>query len=65
MEHLAALYSDQVSIFELGHTAQGREMFAMRISGATPDEEEGEPQPAKKGFVISGAQHAREEKGRA
>ncbi|KAH8110918.1 hypothetical protein DFH11DRAFT_727843 [Phellopilus nigrolimitatus] len=57
MEHLAALYPDRVTLFELGHSAQGREMFAMRItSGALPNAEDG----PKKGFVITGAQHARE-----
>ena len=60
MEHLAALYPANVSISELGHSAEGREMYTMRISGGASVDRDGRA-ILKKGFVIFGAQHAREE----
>ncbi|KAL5505014.1 hypothetical protein ACEPAH_7677 [Sanghuangporus vaninii] len=60
MEHLAALYPANVSVSELGHSAEGREMYAMRISGGATVDGNGR-RTVKKGFVIFGAQHAREE----
>ncbi|THH04626.1 hypothetical protein EW145_g5378 [Phellinidium pouzarii] len=71
MEHLAALFPARISLLELGHSAQGREMFAMRITadgvstGADADAQGGKKRQKgkmkeKKGFVITGAQHARE-----
>lgn len=66
MDHLAALYPEHVSLYELGHSAEGREMLAMHIHGGYSEGENvdtkrktGTPN-GKKGFVIMGAQHARE-----
>ena len=67
MEHLAVLYPEHVSLYELGHSAEGREMLAMHIHGGPNEESEGfgakrksrRPE-GKRGFVIIGAQHARE-----
>ncbi|EJD07834.1 uncharacterized protein FOMMEDRAFT_137991 [Fomitiporia mediterranea MF3/22] len=59
LEHLAALYPENVTIHELGHSAEGREMYAMRITGGNVLNEDGQTR-VKRGFVISGAQHARE-----
>lgn len=66
MDHLAALYPEHVSIYELGHSAEGREMLAMHIhegfsEGENVDTKRKTRTPnGKKGFVIMGAQHARE-----
>jgi hypothetical protein len=51
---IAALYPDFVHVVELGHSGEGREMLGMRIS------KPGTVGLPKKGFVIIGAQHARE-----
>ncbi|KAF8879285.1 hypothetical protein BD779DRAFT_1612929 [Infundibulicybe gibba] len=65
MRELAAIHPDTVSITELGHSGQGREMRGMTIS--RPDEPDGkgarkerERSIPRLGFVITGAQHARE-----
>ena len=59
MEHLMAMYPDNVTIYELGHSGEGREMYAMRISrGEEPSGDE--PTVEKRAFVVTGAQHARE-----
>lgn len=66
MDHLAALYPEHVSLYELGHSAEGREMLAMHIHEDYSEGEKVETKrktrtpKGKKGFVIMGAQHARE-----
>ncbi|CCM03464.1 uncharacterized protein FIBRA_05597 [Fibroporia radiculosa] len=55
VEALAALHPEVVQLVNIGHSAEGREMFAMRLSKNT-----GKKAKAKAGFVITGAQHARE-----
>ncbi|KAI0266398.1 hypothetical protein BC834DRAFT_127101 [Gloeopeniophorella convolvens] len=76
---LAAAYPRQVSIVPLGHSGEGREMFALEISAGAPPPTEvshdhnsqvvlgrkkkGQPQIGvgdRHGFLITGAQHARE-----
>ena len=44
------------SLVELGHSAEGREMYGLKIVSA----DTGLKKTEKKSFVISGAQHARE-----
>ncbi|KAL5532375.1 hypothetical protein ACEPAF_5945 [Sanghuangporus sanghuang] len=51
MEHLAALYPTNVSVSELGHSSEGREMYAMRISGGATVDGNGQ-RIVKKGFLI-------------
>ena len=58
LEHIAALFPERVTLFELGHSAEGREMYAVRISSNADTVVRGGER--RKGFVISGAQHARE-----
>ncbi|KAJ7069098.1 peptidase M14 [Mycena amicta] len=49
---LVELHPESVSLLELGHTAEGREMLGLRVS---------KPSNATKlGFVVMGPQHARE-----
>lgn len=66
MDHLAALYPEHVSLYELGHSAEGREMLAMHIHEGYSEVENIDTKRktrtpnGKKGFVIMGAQHARE-----
>ena len=83
MAQLTKEYPDYVSLVNLGHSAQGREMLGLRISKpeSTPrppkkknvaddddlesmrsrrKEREREEGEGKMGFVITGAQHARE-----
>jgi Zinc carboxypeptidase len=72
---LADAYPDQVSIIPLGHSGEGREMFALEItSGASTRHVSHDPNSqvvldkkgkqsnakARCGFLITGAQHARE-----
>ena len=57
MQDIANLYPELVSVVQLGHSGEGREMLGMKIS--RPSEVENEL-VQKKGFVITGAQHARE-----
>lgn len=62
METLARTHPHLVKIVNLGHSAEGREMLAMRIS-TTEDELrklDGRSNRQKAGFVLTGAQHARE-----
>lgn len=47
------------SLVELGHSAEGREMYGLKIVSA----DTGLKKTEKKAFVISGAQHAREVNG--
>ncbi|KAL4264370.1 peptidase M14 family protein [Pleurotus pulmonarius] len=56
MHTLAELYPDEVTILRLGHTAMGREIYGMQISHSTKSSSS----KAKPGFLITGAQHARE-----
>ncbi|PAV18089.1 Zn-dependent exopeptidase [Pyrrhoderma noxium] len=58
LEHIAALFPERVTLFELGHSAEGREMYAVRISSNADAVVRGGER--RTGFVISGAQHARE-----
>ncbi|KAF8483597.1 hypothetical protein DFH94DRAFT_722874 [Russula ochroleuca] len=72
---LAAAYPQQVAIVPLGHSGQGREMFALEISAAgasrgSHDQNSqvvldgkgkvGEGASPRCGFLVTGAQHARE-----
>jgi hypothetical protein len=52
MEEMARLHPESVTILQLGHTGEEREMLGMKISapGTGP----------KLGFVVLGPQHARE-----
>lgn len=52
---MAILYPDIVQLVNIGHSAEGREMVAMRISKGS-----GGSLKQKAGFVVTGAQHARE-----
>lgn len=64
MEDLAVTYPELVQLVNIGHSAEGREMLAMRISkppsAAGEDEKAHAEHVNKLGFVVSGAQHARE-----
>ncbi|KDQ52245.1 hypothetical protein JAAARDRAFT_50362 [Jaapia argillacea MUCL 33604] len=76
MHEIAALYPDLVTLVRLGHSGEGREMFGVKISttGTGHIGERGdtngrhkkgkgihETAPnTKMGFVVTGAQHARE-----
>lgn len=51
---MARMYPDLVEVVYIGHSAEGREMTALRISRSNPKAK------AKPGFVLNGAQHARE-----
>ena len=55
MHDIANLHPDIVNLVPLGHSGEAREMYAMSISRKS------ENTPRRKlGFLISGAQHARE-----
>ena len=63
MEDLAITYPDIVQLDYIGHSGEGREMLAIRLSKPTSNitSEDGNAFNVKKsGFVITGAQHARE-----
>ncbi|TFY75188.1 hypothetical protein EWM64_g8825 [Hericium alpestre] len=67
---LAATYPDLVSVVSLGHSGEGREMYALEISAGPSWNKgsheqkwrvpEGNDVEEPLGFVITGAQHARE-----
>ncbi|KAJ7812482.1 hypothetical protein B0H14DRAFT_3150306 [Mycena olivaceomarginata] len=59
IQELARLYSESVTIVQLGHTAEGREMLGTKISTSAlvPGMKSAAP---KLGFVVLGPQHARE-----
>ncbi|EMD36297.1 hypothetical protein CERSUDRAFT_51898, partial [Gelatoporia subvermispora B] len=57
MQELESLYPDIVQLAYIGHSAEGREMLAMKISKGTPSSKN---QKTQAGVVIAGAQHARE-----
>ncbi|KAH9919969.1 uncharacterized protein BXZ73DRAFT_104788 [Epithele typhae] len=59
MSDLAVARPDLVTLVNLGHSGEGREMYAIQIS-STPAGARGAMGARKAGFVISGAQHARE-----
>ncbi|KAL7284162.1 hypothetical protein ACG7TL_001444 [Trametes sanguinea] len=61
MQEMASAYPNLVELTNLGHSSEGREMLAMQISKGDPELRNSEGTAAKKtGFVITGAQHARE-----
>jgi hypothetical protein len=63
MEEIATLHQDRVRVVELGHSGEGREMLGLKISldrPSIPTKNKDKSLQIKKGFVISGAQHARE-----
>lgn len=65
MHDLASLHPDRIHIDDLGHSAEGREMYAMRLYRPETElmkkkRKESTGQADKPGFVIIGAQHARE-----
>ena len=65
MQDLANTYSHVVELINIGHSAEGREMTAIRLSrGDLELRKQGKSSSTKKtGFVITGAQHAREVSG--
>ncbi len=63
MQDLASVHPDIVQLQYIGHSAEGREMIAMKLSKPSPNttNEDGYASSTKKaGFVIVGAQHSRE-----
>ncbi|KAI0360633.1 Zn-dependent exopeptidase [Trametes cingulata] len=62
MQELATTFPNNVELVNLGHSAENREMIAMRLSRGTDElKRPGHSSTTKKtGFVITGAQHARE-----
>ncbi|KAH9896913.1 hypothetical protein C8Q73DRAFT_687752 [Cubamyces lactineus] len=62
MRDLANTYPHVVELINIGHSAEGREMIAMHLSrGDLELRDRGKSSTTKKtGFVITGAQHARE-----
>ncbi|KAL4247356.1 Inactive metallocarboxypeptidase ECM14 [Abortiporus biennis] len=61
---MADLYPDLVNIVNIGHSAEGREMFALEISKDKTFQmhgnNTGHDLGKKVGFLVTGAQHARE-----
>ena len=64
MRELQSIRPDLVKLHELGHSGLGREMYGLTISKDKKSARRGNGQAlrnrAKLGFVILGAQHARE-----
>ena len=61
VKELLDLYPNQVELVPIGHSAQHREMFALEITKSKTLQRHATSAPRKKnGFVIAGAQHARE-----
>ncbi|PIL27555.1 hypothetical protein GSI_10706 [Ganoderma sinense ZZ0214-1] len=63
MQDLATVHPDIVQLEYIGHSAEGREMIAIKLSKppVSATNEDGHTYNAKKaGFVIAGAQHSRE-----
>ena len=68
LQLLSKLHPNTTRLTNLGHTGQGREMIALTISTTEPQDETQRMTAKKKkkgkknklGFVIVGAQHARE-----
>ncbi|KAJ7343834.1 hypothetical protein DFH08DRAFT_871334 [Mycena albidolilacea] len=59
IQELARLHPESVTIEQLGHTAEGREMLGMKISKSASASGMTSAAP-KLGFVVLGPQHARE-----
>jgi extracellular matrix protein 14 len=57
IQDITALHPDLVHVANLGHSGEGREMSALKISRRPG---RALRKKKKKGFVITGAQHARE-----
>ena len=60
---LANVHPDIVQLQYIGHSAEGREMIAMKLSKPNPNvanEDDYASNAKKAGFVITGAQHSRE-----
>ena len=64
MEEMANVYPTLVQLVNIGHTAEGREMVAMKLSKEVEQSAQMDGAMSssvkKAGFVITGAQHARE-----
>lgn len=63
MHEMVLSYPDIIRLAEIGHSAEGREMYALEISldRKARSKNVGSSQTkTKQGFVITGAQHARE-----
>ncbi|RPD65540.1 hypothetical protein L226DRAFT_530887 [Lentinus tigrinus ALCF2SS1-7] len=64
MEEMARAYPNLVQLVDLGHTGEGREMIAMKLSKEVELSAHGDGTRSssvkKAGFVVTGAQHARE-----
>lgn len=62
VEDLISEYPNNVNLVSIGHSAQGREMFALEITKDKAQElRNNHTESARKsGFVLTGAQHARE-----
>ncbi|KAL9709685.1 hypothetical protein Ac2012v2_007425 [Leucoagaricus gongylophorus] len=61
IQEVAELNPNLVQLHRIGHSAEGREMIAITLSApSTNPTKRGLPGPGKLGFVIVGAQHARE-----
>ncbi|THH32186.1 hypothetical protein EUX98_g1981 [Antrodiella citrinella] len=58
VDELLELYPDLVTRTDIGHSSEGREMFALTIS--KPKVTDTSDNAKKTGFVLTGAQHARE-----
>ncbi len=61
MGEMTRAYPNLVQLVNIGHTGEGREMVAMKLSKEVDLSGAGSSSSVKKaGFVITGAQHARE-----
>lgn len=61
MHEMARLYPDLITVTGIGHSAEGREMYALEISADKKARGRGSSQAkSKPGFVVTGAQHSRE-----
>ena len=60
VRELLDIYPDQVELVPIGHSAQHREMFALQITQDKSLRHRDVTGRKKHGFVITGAQHARE-----
>ncbi|KAH8078719.1 peptidase M14 [Cristinia sonorae] len=60
VDELLRLHPDLISRTNIGHTSEGREMHALTISRPKANLVKGSEYAKKTGFVVTGAQHARE-----
>lgn len=60
VEELLGLHPDIVTRTNIGHTSEGREMYALTISKPKTNGTIAAESAKKSGFVLTGAQHARE-----